>query len=80
MWVYGIRDLYLETKDETVFFTIRQLLPQGYLIKSTWQANYQVLRNIYFSRKDHKLDEWKEFCKVFEKLPYGKELIMLDVN
>lgn len=52
-----------------------QLLPSSYNQKFTWQANYQVLRNIYFARRNHKLDEWVEFCKMIEKLPYAKELI-----
>ena len=56
-----------------------QLLPSSYNQKFTWQANYQVLRNIYFSRKNHRLDEWVEFCKIIETLPYAKELITLEV-
>ena len=56
-----------------------QLLPSSYNQKFTWQANYQVLRNIYFARKNHKLDEWVEFCKIIETLPYAKELITLEV-
>ena len=56
-----------------------QLLPSSYNQKFTWQANYQVLRNIYFSRRNHKLDEWVEFCKIIETLPYAKELITLEV-
>ena len=56
-----------------------QLLPSSYNQKFTWQANYQVLRNIYSSRKNHKLDEWVEFCKIIETLPYAKELITLEV-
>ena len=55
-----------------------QLLPSSYNQKFTWQANYQVLRNIYFARRNHKLDEWVEFCKVIETLPYAKELVCLE--
>lgn len=73
-----LRELYLETKDETIFFTIRQLLPQGYLMKATWQANYQVLWSMYKARKNHKLDEWKDFCKWIEELPYFKEIYLND--
>ena len=71
-----LRELYLETKDETIFFTIRQLLPQGYLVKATWQANYQVLWNIYKARKTHRLPEWRDFCKWIESLPYFKEIYL----
>ena len=55
-----------------------QLLPSSYNQKFTWQANYQVLRNIYFSRRNHKLDEWVEFCKIIETLPHAKELVCLE--
>ena len=48
-----------------------QLLPSSYNQRATVQLNYEVLRNIYHARKDHKLDEWREFCKELQKLPYG---------
>lgn len=73
-----LREEYLETKDDSIFFTIRQLLPQGYLVRSTWQANYQVLWNIYRGRKNHRLPEWREFCKWIETLPYWKEIYIDD--
>ena len=57
-----------------------QLLPSSYNQKFTWQANYQVLRNIYSSRKNHKLDEWVEFCKMIEGLPYSSELICYGID
>ena len=49
-----------------------QLLPSSYNQKRTIQLNYQVLKNIYHARKNHKLDEWIEFCHWVEKLPYSK--------
>lgn len=52
-----------------------QLLPSSYNQRRTVQVNYAVLRNMYHSRKNHKLDEWKEFCSWIETLPYAKELI-----
>ena len=51
-----------------------QLLPTSYNQKRTIQLNYQVLKNMYFARKSHKLDEWREFCKWIETLPYFKEI------
>lgn len=71
-----LRELYLETKDENIFLEIRQLLPQGYNIRYTWQANYQVLKNIYYARKNHRLPEWQEFCTWCESLPYFKEICL----
>lgn len=73
------RDKYLFTKDKEYWWQMIQLLPSSYNQRFTWQANYQVLRNIYFSRRNHKLDEWVEFCKIIETLPYAKELITLEV-
>ena len=68
----SLRELYLDTKDINIFKEIRQLLPQGYNIKYTWQANYEVLANIYKSRQNHRLDEWRTFCKWIETLPYSE--------
>lgn len=49
-----------------------QLLPSSYNQKRTIQLNYQVLKNIYHARKNHKLDEWLEFCHWIESLPYSE--------
>ena len=46
------------------------MLPQGYNVKYTWCANYEVLANIYKSRQGHKLTEWHEFIEWIEGLPY----------
>lgn len=67
-----LRSLYLETKDDKVFQAIRCLMPQGYMQKATFMLNYEVLANIYKSRKTHKLDEWRDFCVWIESLPYGE--------
>ena len=67
-----LRSLYLETKDEKIFQEIRCLLPQGYMQRSTYKMNYEVLANIYKSRKNHRLDEWRDFCKWIESLPYSE--------
>ena len=72
------RERYLKTKDKKYWWQLIQLLPSSYNQKFTWQANYQVLRNIYFARKNHKLDEWVEFCRIIETLPYAKQLICLE--
>lgn len=49
-----------------------QILPSSYNQRRTIQLNYAVLRNIYHARKDHKLDEWRDFCKWIEGLPYSE--------
>lgn len=66
------RGWYLETKDKKYWWQMIQLLPSSYNQKRTVMLNYEVLANIYKSRKDHKLDEWREFCKWIETLPYSE--------
>lgn len=74
------RNKYIETKDKQYWWQMIQLLPSSYNQKRTVQLNYQVLRNIYFSRKNHKLDEWRDFCKMIEELPYSQELICYNIG
>lgn len=69
-----IREEYLVTKDKVLWRQLIELLPSSYLQKSTVQMNYEVLRNIYFARREHKLDEWHVFCDWIETLP-NSELI-----
>lgn len=72
------RQKYLDTKDRKYWWQMIQLLPSSYNQRRTVMLNYEVLANIYKSRKAHKLDEWREFCKIItEKLPYS-ELITGD--
>ena len=66
------REKYVETKDKDFWWHIIQLLPSSYNQKRTVLLNYEVLRNMYHSRKAHKLDEWRDFCKWIETLPYHK--------
>ena len=66
------RHCYLETKDKVFWWQMIQLLPTSYNQKRTVMLNYEVLANIYKSRKDHKLDEWYEFCDWIKTLPYSE--------
>lgn len=66
------RELYLQTKDKKCWWQMIQLLPSSYNQKRTIMMNYEVLANIYKSRKNHKLDEWHEFCDWIERLPYSE--------
>ena len=66
------RDLYLQTKDKKYWWQMIQLLPSSYNQKRTVMCNYEVLCNIYKSRKDHRLDEWHDFCDWIEELPYSE--------
>lgn len=69
------RILYLDSNDKKYWWNMIQLLPSSYNQKSTVMMNYQVLKNIYHSRKNHKLDEWHTFCHWIEELPYAEEVI-----
>lgn len=71
-----IRLKYLETGDKKYWRTLIEILPQSFNQMRTWTANYEVLRNIYHARKNHKLQEWREFCKFLEALPYANEFII----
>ena len=64
------RNAYLETHDKKYWWQMIQLLPSSYNQRRTVMLNYEVLHNIYISRKDHKLDEWHTFCEWIEDLPY----------
>ena len=64
--------LYLETKDKKYWWQMIQLLPSSYNQKRTVMLNYEVLANIYKSRKDHRLDEWRDFCGWIESLSYSE--------
>lgn len=76
-----LRQKYLETNDKRYWRALIQYLPQSFLQTRTWTANYAVLRNIYFQRRNHRLKEWHEFCDWIKTLPYGGELITLeDIN
>lgn len=66
---------HIEKKD--VWYHMIQLLPTSYNQKRTVMLNYEVLVNIYHSRKNHKLDEWHTFCKWIENLPYSELVVGL---
>lgn len=66
------RTWYNETKDKKYWWQMIQLLPSSYNQRRTVMLNYEVLANIYKSRRNHKLDEWHTFCDWIEKLPYSE--------
>lgn len=66
------RELYIQNQDKDDWWQIIQILPSSYNQRATLQLNYAVLRNIYHSRQNHKLDEWHDFCHWIESLPYSE--------
>ncbi len=72
-YLNAARKAYLETKDKDVWWQMIQLLPSSYNQKRTVMLNYEVLANMYKSRKNHKLDEWSiGFCDWIKMLPYSE--------
>lgn len=65
-----------EFSKKDIWWQMIQLLPSSYNQLRTVTLNYEVLRNMYHSRRNHKLDEWHTLCDWIETLPYAKELII----
>lgn len=71
-----IRLKYMETKSKEDWYDMIQLLPSSYNQMRTCTMNYETLINIYYARKNHKLQEWHTFCDWIRSLPYAEELII----
>jgi hypothetical protein len=76
-YLEGERAKYNETKEKSHWHNMIQLLPSSYNQMRTVSLNYEVLINVYYARKTHKLAEWHTLCEVIEGLPYAKELILV---
>ena len=68
---------FIETKDKQRWHNMIQLLPSSFNQMRTVTMNYEVLINIYYARRFHKLAEWHELCSVIEGLPYADQLILV---
>ncbi len=66
-----------DTQDRGHWHNIIQLLPSSFNQMRTVSMNYEVLINIYYARRHHKLAEWHTLCEAIEKLPYATELILV---
>ena len=71
-----LREKYLETKDPEYWESMIQLLPSSYNQRRTVQLNYEVLLKMYYARRNHKLAEWREFCKIIKDLGYFKAICL----
>lgn len=71
-WLNCCREKYLKTKDKEDWWQMIQLLPSSYNQRRTVMLNYEVLIKMYHARKNHKLDEWVEFCEWIKTLPYSE--------
>lgn len=70
------RDLFITTKDKDYWYQMIQLLPTSYNQRRTIDLNYEVLAAQYRQRKDHKLDEWHQYCDWIRSLPYSEFITM----
>lgn len=71
---------YIETKDKADWYDLIQLLPSSYNQKRTVTMNYENLLNMYYARRNHKLNEWHTYCDWILSLPYTKELFLQGEN
>ena len=70
------RDMFLKMKDKVWWWQMIQLLPSSYNQTRNYTFTYENLINMYFARRNHKLDEWREFCQwMLDNVPYFKELV-----
>ena len=70
-----VRQRYVAGKDRADWYDLIQLLPSSYNQMRTVTMNYEVLANIYYARRNHKLDEWHTLCAAILELPYARELL-----
>ena len=73
--INAARNRYNAEKNKDDWWQMIELLPASLNQKATLQLNYQVLQGIYFTRKDHRLDEWHDFCHWIESLPHSQLII-----
>jgi len=76
-YLEGERVKFNETKEKSYWHNMIQLLPSSFNQMRTVSMNYEVLINIYYARRHHKLAEWHTLCEAIEALPYAKELILV---
>ena len=71
-----LRKKFNATQEKKYWRALIEMLPESYNMRATVFTNYQVLKTIYHARKNHKLDEWHNFCRWCETLPYFKEVCL----
>ena len=74
------RSKFVDTKDKSHWHNMIQLLPSSFNQMRTVTLNYEVLINIYYARRHHKLAEWHTLCDAILSLPYAEELILVKKN
>ncbi len=74
-YLEAVRRRYVAGRDKADWYDLIQLLPSSYNQMRTVTMNYEVLANIYYARRNHKLDEWHALCGVILELPYARQLL-----
>ena len=74
--VNGLVDCYRDNPTADNYLRLLYNIPSGFQITARMTTNYRQLKTIYFQRRNHRLPEWREFCKWIEDLPMFKELIL----
>lgn len=74
-YLEGVRQRFVEKNDKADWYDLIQMLPSSYNQMRTVTMNYEVLLNIYYARRNHKLDEWHVLCDEILKLPYARQLL-----
>ena len=78
--INNVRAYYNESKSKEVWYAMIQLLPSSFNQMRTIDLNYENLFSIYHQRKNHKLDEWREFANILRDLPYIKPIMEDNTN
>ena len=73
----NLKKAFIESKDKQLWYSIIQLLPSSYNQKRTCSMNYENLINMYYARRGHKLDEWRDYCSWIETLPYAQDMLLI---
>ena len=71
-----LKDTYNKTHDKEDYLKLLYSNPAGFELTARLTTNYRCLKGVYSQRRNHRLPEWREFCKWIETLPYAKELII----
>jgi len=74
-YLESVRQRYVAGRDKADWYDLIQLLPSSYNQMRTVTLNYEVLANIYYARRNHKLDEWHTLCAAILELPYARQLL-----
>ena len=71
-----LKEKYNESHEKDDYLRLLYSNPAGFELTARLTTNYRALKTVYAQRKNHRLPEWREFCKEIEKLPYFKEIVL----